>query len=139
LVPIGYPHFAHRRCRDNADLSRLRQKPLPTLAERRQRARTLFKRACDRHCQFVVADVEPEVVDRQKRIVKRLFTEIGYLGAPDRRLDLYRTFDLPLPPPHKPMDFWYPPEPKQLPLFGAAPEPPKQLGLPLPLPKPKTP
>jgi hypothetical protein len=121
------------------DPSTLRTEPLPTLRERRKEMRRLLRQESAHFEMLKKKGAAKDVIAIQEDIIDRLLAAIGYLGSPDPRLGLYRTFALDLPPPHTPTDFFRGlPEPKQLrlPKLPLPPEAPEQLGLPLPLPKP---
>jgi len=104
----------------------LRQKPMPTLPERRRLVRERLAKEQAELDQFSRLAADPFLfqeaaaaarakVRRARSDVELLRKALAYLGEPDPRLDLYRLFGMPLPP-----------------------EPPKgQLQLPLPAPRPK--
>lgn len=126
----------------NDDPPNLRKEPLPNLNERRIRMRKLFRTECLRLSELQERGASATAIESQNALIDRILVGIGYLGDPDARLDLYRTFDQPLPYPHQPMDYFKePPEPKQLSLFSRNPSPsrpPEQLPLPLQKPPRRT-
>jgi hypothetical protein len=88
----------------------LRTTPLPTLPARRREMRERLaaaEAAVDRLLQQNQAS--PGILHAARMEAAIFRRMLSYLGAPDPRLDLYRTFNMPLPAPR-------PPEQLRLPL-----------------------
>jgi hypothetical protein len=78
-------------------------KPRPSVAERRRKVPEMLANEEAELARLDRIAADYTAMRAKREFIDRLRKAIDYLGAPDARLDLYRTFAMPLPPPHDPL------------------------------------